>query len=151
MDKRQIKQGDNRRLMGDLLHLWDHCKPDDVDENPTYFDKVITDILDREMKDPYSAAATPFRLSVGNPLRDFHTAEFMAWGVEKTVSEVGIPSYHLLWERVSEWKHVNIDQLKMVKGERRIRWNRGRQMHEVLEDGRVIFASADKEEAQKAA
>lgn len=100
----QIHKGNNRRYMGEPLHLWGDGQPEDVDSTPEYFDKVIEDITDRETSDPMSSLGVSFRLFLGNPREDYYWADFVAHGVEKTLLESGAPEYRLQWERLTEWR-----------------------------------------------
>jgi len=150
MIKAKMRKGNNRRLMGEALHLWEEHSPEEVDGNPRYFDNVITDIVDRENNDPQSSAGVTFRVLLGDPVNKYHWADFMAYGVHKTTDANGIHDYRLLYERMTDWRLVDVEAMR--SGERtEVRWNPGKKQHEVLRGGEVIFASADKEEAEKAA
>src|SRR3990167_8471410 len=96
-DKPQMRQGDNRRMMTEVWHFWAEDKPEDVDGNPCYFDKVAHDLVDINLGDPKSCIGSIFRTFLGNPVKTWQWAEFMVCGVHKTIAETGIASYRLLW------------------------------------------------------
>lgn len=150
----QMKKGNNRCLMGEMWHFWSGGSPEDVDDNPDYFDRVLDDIVDPNMGHPISSAGSFFRVFLGDPLKQCVWADFMAWGVEKTILETGVAKYHLLWERTSDWrqkpdfkKKVEVQTIDATTGAS-IRWNPGLKEHQVIRDGEVVFSSADKAEAE---
>lgn len=148
-DKPQMKQGDNRRMMGEVWHFWGDGSPADLEDNPGYFDKVMYDLVDVNMGDARSAVGAIFRVFLGSPTRAYHWAEFMVCGVQKTIGENQVAKYRLLWKRIGEWDYVNVDHMR---GQRReVRWNVAKRQHEVMENGAVIFSTVDKDEALRVA
>ena len=148
-DKPQMPKGDNRRQMIEVWHFWAKHKPEDIDNNPEYFEKVQGDLVDLNMGDVYSAVGSVFRVFLGDPTRTFHWAEFMVCGVQKTISETQVPKHRILWQRITDWRTVSVEALKGIR--REVRWSVGKRVHEVVENGVVIFSTAEKDEANRVA
>jgi len=49
---------------------------------------------------------------------------------------------------LTDWHYVNVERLR--QGDTAIvKWNPGKKIHEVIVDGKVVFGSENKEEADK--
>ena len=148
-DKPQMRHGNNLKVMPEQWHFWADDKPDDVDGNPNYFDKVAHVPIDLQLGDPLSSIGVTFKVFLGNPMKQFHWAEFMVCGVQRTVAETGVSTYRLMWKRITAWDFISVEQMRGIR--REVHWNVAKRVHEVRENGVVVYSSPDKEDAQRVA
>ena len=158
MDTR-LKQGDNRRLIEGTWHLWGDHTPNHVDGNEGYFDRVVENF---RSGDPMSESGTTFKLFLGKP-GEFITAEFILIGIKKIVTQEATTENPAIFfhrpivKRLTEWAEYNMSASQVpvpekkpeiyIKTDGRVIWNPGKQTHQVLVDGEVVYESADKQEA----
>ena len=149
------------------LRVWENHSPEDVDSSPDYFDRIITRIIDTDVGNPYSDIGNTFFVFLGDPKGDYKWAEFMAHGVEKTVSQFGPPEFRLQWERVSRWRDRPLPnnlkaaqkpkEVKPVNDEKYIaedgvvKWNPGKKLFDIYAGGEIVATHRDRGVADRIA
>ena len=103
----QMRDRGNIRLQGEHVRLWETHTPQDVDDNPDYFDRVVGKIIGPELSDPMSEIGTPFEVFLGNPRGEYYFRTCRVMDVKKIIRENGADMYHLVWkyETNSSWEH----------------------------------------------
>jgi len=89
-----------------------NATPEEVDNSPEFFDNIVNDLMDAEKyaQSPLSSGlGTTFRLFLGDVHKKFSTSTFRVDGVKTIHAESGVKQYQLLWSRVDDWSHVDVE------------------------------------------
>lgn len=134
-------------------------------ETDGYWDQIAGDF---DADNPYFEAGQHFTVNAGVP-GNFHQAEFVLVGLRKvlirqpTFTNDGVPmagDYRKrpVVRRITEWMFFSYDAASPARPEEKkpeyiktdgiLRWNPGKKVHQVIVDDKVVFESADKNEAE---